>query len=132
MSRSYGQLCPIARTLDLVGDRWTILIIRDLALGASKFSEFRHQSPGIPTKMLADRLKSLEADGIVERRLYCQHPLRAEYHLTDLGRSLEPVLTAIFDWGLTHRLTSPERKAVKAHVARRRAEIASRSARAVR
>jgi DNA-binding HxlR family transcriptional regulator len=113
VNRSYDQLCPIARTLDLIGDRWTLLIVRDLVFGATKFKQFLEHSPGMPTKMLADRLKSLEAHGLVERSVYSQHPLRAEYRLTDAGRSLEPVLAAIAGWGMEHALSPKERRVIE-------------------
>jgi DNA-binding HxlR family transcriptional regulator len=113
VNRSYAQLCPIARTLDLIGDRWTLLIVRDLFFGSTKFKEFIEHSPGMPTKILADRLKSLEAHGLVQRSVYSEHPLRAEYHLTDAGRSLEPVLAAIAGWGMEHAVTPAERRAIE-------------------
>lgn len=121
MTRDYGQLCPIARTLDIIGDRWTMLIIRDLFLGSRKFSEFRENSAGMPTKILSDRLKSLEQHGIIARRVYCEHPLRAEYHLTALGRSLEPVVSSIYAWGMTHVIHQAERPAIRKRVAERAA-----------
>jgi DNA-binding HxlR family transcriptional regulator len=109
VTRSYEQQCPIARTLDLVGDRWTLLIIRDLFLGKSKFKEFLQLSPGMPTRMLSERLKSLEANGLVERRVYSTHPLRAEYRLTAGGRSLAPVVEALVAWGIEHTFEPAER-----------------------
>jgi DNA-binding HxlR family transcriptional regulator len=112
MSRSYAQQCPIARTLDLVGDRWTLLVVRDLFLGYTKFKEFLEHSPGMPTRMLSERLKALEANGLVGRRVYSHHPLRAEYHLTERGRSLRPVVEAVVTWGLEHTLEPRERAAV--------------------
>lgn len=112
MSRSYGQLCPIARTLDILGDRWTMLILRDLFFGRTKFSEFLEHSPRMPTRMLSERLKSLEANGLIERRVYSAHPLRAEYHLTELGRSVEPVIEAVVMWGVEHVLKPAERPPV--------------------
>ena len=102
MPRPYDQMCPIARTLDLIGDRWTLLIIRDLFLGKKRFQEFLRSSPGLPPKLLSDRLKKLEKHGLAERMVYSQHPLRAEYRLTDSGRSLAPVLEAMVRWGLGH------------------------------
>ena len=102
MPRPYNQGCPIARSLDIFGDRWTMLIIRDLFLGSSRFQQFLDSSPGLPPRLLSDRLKKLEEHGLVERSLYSQHPLRAEYRLTENGRSLAPVLDAIVRWGLDH------------------------------
>ena len=101
-TRPYGQACPIARTLDLVGDRWTLVIIRDLFLGRSRFSDFVRSSPGLPPRLLSQRLKRLEEQGLIERAVYCQHPLRAEYRLTPKGRSLFHVLKSIVEWGLEH------------------------------
>ncbi len=129
MTRDYGQLCPIANTLDIIGDRWTMLILRDLFLGASKFSEFRQHSPGMPTKILSDRLKSLEHDGLIERRMYSEHPLRAEYHLTTHGRSIEPMMSAIYDWGMRHTLTAVERRMIRKRIARRTTSAGSKSPR---
>ncbi len=130
MSRAYGQLCPIARTLDIIGDRWTLLVVRDLFLGDTRFTEIRKRSPGMPTKMLSDRLKSLEYHGIIERAVYSEHPLRAEYHLTTLGLSLEPVVSAIFAWGMQHTLAPEERPATERHVASRSAAASTMFAKA--
>ncbi|KKL75721.1 hypothetical protein LCGC14_2052110, partial [marine sediment metagenome] len=92
MPRPYNQVCPVARTLDMIGDRWTLLIVRDLFLGRTRFKDFLTSSPGLPPKVLSDRLKKLEEQRLVQRVVYSQHPLRAEYRLTDKGRSLEPVM----------------------------------------
>ncbi len=102
MPKSYSQICPIARALDILGDRWTLLIIRDLFLGKTRFQQFLRTSHGLPPRLLSDRLKKLEQHGIIERVLYSQYPLRAEYRLTDTGRSLDPVVAALFHWGLQH------------------------------
>jgi DNA-binding HxlR family transcriptional regulator len=92
--------CPVARTLDIVGDRWTILILRDLVLsGPRKFQDFERSLKGISPTTLSARLKRLEEAGIVERRFYEQHPPRAEYLLTDRGKDLRPVLRALLEWG---------------------------------
>lgn len=104
--KSYGQHCPIALTLDVIGDRWTMLIIRDLYFGRVRFNDLAAAMPGMSTKILAERLKSLEEHGLVERRTYNERPPRAEYHLTDLGMSLEPVLNAIGEWGGEHLVDS--------------------------
>ncbi len=102
MPRSYNQTCPIARTLDIIGDRWTMLIVRDLFLGETRFNQFLTSSPGLPTKLLADRLKKLVEHGLVQRVIYSQHPLRAEYRLTEDGQTLAPIVEAIVRWGLDH------------------------------
>jgi DNA-binding HxlR family transcriptional regulator len=103
MPRSYGQKCPVARTLDLIGERWTALLLRDLLRhGPRRYQDFQDSLPGIAPNMLAARLKGLEASGLVERKLYNERPPRLEYHLTDKGRSLGPVLRALREWGTQH------------------------------
>ena len=97
--KSYGQDCTVANTLDILGDRWTLLIVRDLFLGRTRFAEFQASLRGIPTNLLGDRLKQLEEYGIVSRRFYSEHPPRAEYVLTEKGRALDPVLGALAEWG---------------------------------
>ena len=87
MARSYEQLCPIARTLDLIGERWTVLILRQLYFGDTKYSALLQHLPGIPATVLSDRLKKLEQHGLARRVVYSEHPLRAEYRLTAKGRS---------------------------------------------
>jgi len=94
--------CPIACGLEVIGDRWTLLIVRDLFLGKRRFSEFLESSEGIPTNILADRLKRLEGAGLAERVKYLAHPPRYEYRLTQAGHGLSPVLGAIFTWGQAH------------------------------
>ena len=107
----YDMRCPIARTLDIVGERWTILILRDLVTGGPrKFQDFERSLAGISPNTLSARLKRLEEAGIVKRRFYEQHPPRAEYLLTEKGKELGPVLRNLFDWGQRHtRYRSPDR-----------------------
>jgi DNA-binding HxlR family transcriptional regulator len=103
LSAPYDMRCPIARTLDVVGERWTILILRDLVVsGPRKFQDFERSLAGISPNTLSTRLKRLEEAGIVERRFYEQHPPRAEYVLTEKGNELRPVLKALLDWGRRH------------------------------
>ena len=100
---TYEMQCPIARTLDIIGERWTIMLLRDLLLeGPRKFQDFQSAFPRISPNTLSARLKSLEENGIVQRRFYEDHPPRAEYRLTDKGRSLGPVLRALREWGQRH------------------------------
>ena len=117
-TQPYAQDCPIARTLDLIGDRWTLLVIRDLFLGRSRFNEFQQSTPRISPKLLSERLKRLEEEGIVERAVLDGYPPRAEYRLTPKGRSLFPVLFAIGTWGFEHLFTDePDlRTEVDAHL----------------
>lgn len=94
--------CPVATTLDLVGDRWTLLIVRDLLRGESRFSRLRRSVEGITSSVLSDRLKLLEREDLVERRLYSDYPPRAEYLLTAKGHSLGVVVGALANWGEDH------------------------------
>ena len=103
----------------MIGDRWTMLVVRDMFLGATKFTEFCEHSPGMPTKILSDRLKSLEHHQIIERRIYNEHPLRADYHLTARGRTLEPIVSEIYTWGMKHAVTTAERSTIRKRLATR-------------
>jgi len=95
--------CPVARTLDLIGERWTILLLRDLLLrGARRFQDFQESLPGVAPNTLSARLKSLEESGLVQRKLYNERPPRLEYVLTEKGKSLGPVVKAMRDWGNKH------------------------------
>ncbi|HXO03630.1 MAG TPA: helix-turn-helix domain-containing protein [Stellaceae bacterium] len=103
VSAPYDMRCPIARTLDVIGERWTILILRDLVVdGPRKFQDFERSLGGISPNTLSTRLKRLEDAGIIERNFYEQHPPRAEYKLTKKGEELRPVLRALLDWGRRH------------------------------
>lgn len=95
-----GGGCPVRRTLDVIGDAWTVLILRDLFVqGARRYQDFLTSLDGISPNTLSSRLKRLEENGIVERRFYSEHPPRAEYRLTDQGQSLGPIMIALRDWG---------------------------------
>src|SRR5436190_20664102 len=89
-NKGYGQYCPVARTLDLLGDRWTLLIVRDLLRGTARFTDLATSLSGIPRNLLSDRLRTLEAAGLVERHAFRELPPRVEYELTAKGRTLEP------------------------------------------
>jgi DNA-binding HxlR family transcriptional regulator len=102
MPRVYDQPSPIARTLEVVGDRWTILILQDLLRGYHRFVELKESVKGVPTNILSGRLRLLERHGIVWRRIYNEHPLRAEYHLTRKGHELGIVAGALATWGDKH------------------------------
>jgi DNA-binding HxlR family transcriptional regulator len=91
--------CPIANTLDILGDKWTLLVLRDLFAGKSTYGELQSSPEGIPTNILAERLKRLAAHGIIEKEPYQQNPVRYAYRLSRTGRSLGPVLKAMLDWG---------------------------------
>jgi DNA-binding HxlR family transcriptional regulator len=99
---SLDQSCPVARTLDIVGSRWTLLIIRDLLTGTLRFQDFQENLPGMAPNVLSDRLKTLEAHGLVRRDFYSDHPPRASYTLTDQGRELGVAVLALARWGMHH------------------------------
>ena len=108
MPDTYGLNCPLARALDLIGERWSVLILRDLLLhGARKFQDFENSLSGISPNTLSARLKRLEEGGIIERRFYEEHPPRAEYVLTAKGRELGPVMKALRAWGERHTKKRP-------------------------
>lgn len=92
--------CPVACSLDIIGDRWTLLIIRDLFLGRSRFKDFAASPEGIPTNILSERLERLLEHGIVEQTAAADGTKRLAYRLTKKGKSLGPVLVAMRDWGL--------------------------------
>ncbi len=94
--------CPVAGSLDLLGDRWTLLVIRDLFWGKTRYGEFLTSPEGIPTNLLADRLARLEASGLVTRVPYQTNPPRHAYTLTPKGKDLKPVLAALVTWGKRH------------------------------
>ena len=92
--------CPIANTLDILGDKWSLLVIRDLFAGKSTYSEFQSSPENIPTNILADRLKRMIENGIIRKTPYQDNPPRYAYKLTDKGRSLGPVMKELVKWGL--------------------------------
>ena len=102
MTKQYGQACPVAKTLDVVGDRWTLLLVRDLLGGTRRFQDLETSLEGIAPNILSDRLKLMEENGLVTRRLYSDHPPRAEYTLTEKGRGLGMVIGALAYWGSQH------------------------------
>ena len=101
-TRNPRSRCPVSCTLDLVGDRWSLLVIRDLMRGKRRFGEFLQSPESIPTNILTERLKRLALAGIVAGRRYCSRPPRLEYGLTARGEDLRPVIRAMVDWGVQH------------------------------
>ncbi|NTA13954.1 winged helix-turn-helix transcriptional regulator [Agrobacterium tumefaciens] len=102
MKKLSGQPCLIARTLAVVGDSWSMLIIRDAHAGLTRFDEFR-KSLGIAPTILTSRLTSLTEQGLLEKRRYSERPPRDDYQLTAAGQDLLPILLALATWGLKHR-----------------------------
>ena len=101
MPRDYGQRCPMALSLEILGERWTLLIVRDLLFAPRKFQDLL-DSLGTPPGLLSRRLKLLEDCGVIARRMYTDHPPRAEYALTDRGQELRTVVRALTIWGSKH------------------------------
>jgi DNA-binding HxlR family transcriptional regulator len=104
--RSYAQYCPVAKATEILGDRWTILIVREMLGGASGFNELQRGLPGISRSVLADRMRALERAEVIERRTG-PRGRTLEYRFTAAGRDLEPVVQAIGEWGATWSVTDP-------------------------
>jgi DNA-binding HxlR family transcriptional regulator len=96
------SLCPITRALSVVGDRWTLLIMRELMLDVRRFDDLQAQT-GMSSSLLANRLQRMESDGLIERRLYNERPKRYEYHATEMGLDLDPLILMLRSWGLKNR-----------------------------
>lgn len=100
MAAKYAQRCPVARALDVIGEKWSLLILRDLRrFGPRRFQDLEQGLPGLAPNTLSARLKALEAQGVIGARLYERHPPRFEYFLTEKGEALAPVIKALRDWG---------------------------------
>jgi DNA-binding HxlR family transcriptional regulator len=105
--RTYGQYCSVAKALDVVGDRWTLLIIRELLLqGPCRYTDLKSGLPGIATNLLSDRLRDLERAGLIRREEAAPPVATTLFHLTDAGAELRPVLTALGAWGVRY-MTEP-------------------------
>src|SRR5438105_11221306 len=114
--RSYGQYCAIAKSLDVVGDRWTLLIVRELALrGPSRYTDLRHGLPGIATNLLADRLRELESAGVIAREEAPPPIATTLFRLTPRGAELRPVLESLTRWGLPLMTDEKPQDAVRSH-----------------
>lgn len=95
--------CPLTNTLDIIGDKWTLVVIRDmLFVGKRQFNDFLESPEGISTNILTERLRKLEQYGIITKHPYQKNPVRHEYQLTERGQDLMPVLLAIAQWGQAH------------------------------
>lgn len=91
--------CPVETTLSIIGDKWKVLILRDLFDGTKRFSELKNSLHGVTQKMLTQQLRELENDGIIDRKVYPVVPPKVEYSLTQLGYSLKPVIDSMANWG---------------------------------
>ena len=95
----YNSSCPVETTLQLISSRWKVLILRDLLEGTRRFGELRKSIGPVTQKVLTANLRSMEKDGLLTRKVYAEVPPRVEYTLTELGRSLRPVLASMAEWG---------------------------------
>lgn len=95
--------CPVEMTLQLIGDKWKVLIIRDLLTGTKRFNELMRSVGSISQKVLTSNLRSMEASGLVSRKVYPEVPPKVEYSLTDTGQSLKPILDSMIEWGLEYK-----------------------------
>lgn len=97
--------CPVEMTLQLIGDKWKVLIIRDLMTGTKRFNELMRSVTGITQKVLTSHLRAMEADGLLTRKVYPEVPPRVEYTLTETGYSLRPILDTMSSWGMWYKET---------------------------
>lgn len=95
--------CPVETTLSLIGNKWKVLILRDLAPGKKRFGQLQKSIGNVSQKVLTAQLRSMEADGLVHREVFAEVPPRVEYSLTDLGESLKPILNSMWAWGENHK-----------------------------
>lgn len=106
MTRENARPCPTATALKVVGEKWSLLVVRELALGVSRFDAIQRNT-GAPRDILTTRLRRLEAESVVERRRYQEHPERFDYHLTQSGKALRPLLLMLAQWGQTWASDAP-------------------------
>lgn len=104
----YGQYCPIAKAVEILGDRWTLLIVRDLLTGTSHFNDLERGLPGISRGLLADRLRRLQKTGLVEKVTQQNGRQRTAYHLTESGRDLQEIVNSLLVWGTRWAFGAPE------------------------
>lgn len=95
--------CPVETTLLLIGNKWKVLILRDLLDGTKRFGELKRSIGSVSQKVLTQQLRAMEEDGLVHREVYAEVPPRVEYSLTELGESLKPILDAMMDWGMDYK-----------------------------
>lgn len=107
LSELAGRPCPIAAAMEVVGEKWALLVVREIALGAQRFGAIV-AGTGAPRDRIAARLKTLEAAGVITRTAYQDHPPRDEYGLTESGRALLPVLDALLAWGVDHAVAADD------------------------
>lgn len=95
--------CPVETTLLLIGNKWKVLILRDLMDGTKRFGELKRSIGSVSQKVLTQQLRAMESDGLVHREVYAEVPPRVEYSLTELGESLKPILDVMLNWGIDYK-----------------------------
>ena len=103
-----SKICPVEITLSVMGDKWKVLIIRDLLTGTKRFGQLQKSLTGISQKVLTQNLRTLETNGLANREVFAEVPPRVEYSLTDMGRSLKPILDVMCQWGEEYKLKMRE------------------------
>lgn len=106
--------CPVEKTLEVIGGRWKVLILRELFQGVRRFGQLHRALHGITQKMLTQQLREMEEDSIIHREVYLQVPPKVEYSLTPLGESLKPIIDAMHQWGVRH--LEERNKEIEAHI----------------
>ncbi len=101
--------CPVATAVNLIGNKWKPLIIRELLNGRQRYKYLQYGIEGISAKVLTENLRQLEEDGLVKREIFAEVPLRVEYSLTDLGEQMRPVISALADWGNEYKKKAPKK-----------------------
>lgn len=109
--KSELPICPVATTIQLIGNKWKLLILRNLRVRAWRFNELLRNLDGISQKVLTDNLRALEADGIITRTVFPEVPPRVEYSMSELGRTLDPILDAMQIWGEAYQSRADETEA---------------------
>ena len=103
MEKKQLPACPVETTLSLIGDKWKVLILRDLMDGTKRFGELKKSIGSVSQKVLTAQLRDMEENGLVNRTVYAEVPPRVEYSLTELGESLKPILDAMLNWGMDYK-----------------------------
>ena len=102
LSKDELPFCPVATTVDLIGNKWKLLIMRELLTGTKRFNEMQKAISGISQKVLTENLRKMEEDGIIDRKVYAVVPPKVEYSLSELGDSLRPIIDSMSDWGTAY------------------------------
>ncbi|HXY54332.1 MAG TPA: helix-turn-helix domain-containing protein [Nitrospirota bacterium] len=124
MNDTKQQSCPVEQTIAMLGSKWKLLILRELFKGTKRFGELSRGVPGISQKMLTQQLRQLEEDNLIHRKVYAEVPPRVEYSLTEIGKSLSPILDAMHKWGAKYMMRAGKSVINKAREKASAAEVA--------